>query len=120
MLDGFSAILAAASTATPVPTFEGDPDLVSPGPWGFVAVGLIALAVILLVWDMLRRIRRGRYRAEVREALDAEQAASDAAPDSAAATDPPSTGDDAAAPSKEARSEAPDDGSDEPTTRERD
>lgn len=79
MLDGLSMILAAASIPTPIPTFEGDPDLVSPGPWGFVAVGLIALAVILLVWDMLRRIRRGRYRAEVREELDAEQAALDAA-----------------------------------------
>nr|WP_211368204.1 hypothetical protein [Microbacterium rhizomatis] len=49
-----------------------DTNLVTPGPWGFVAIAFVAVAVILLVWDMLRRIRRGRYRAEVREELDAE------------------------------------------------
>ena len=32
----------------------------------------VALAVILLVWDMMRRIRRGRVRADISEELDAE------------------------------------------------
>lgn len=60
---------------TPLPTPAVDPVLVTPGPWGFVAIAFVAVAVILLVWDMLRRIRRGRYRAEVIEELDAEQQA---------------------------------------------
>jgi hypothetical protein len=59
---------------TPSPTGAlVDPDLVSPGPWGFAAIAVVTLAVVLLVWDMLRRIRRGRYRAEIREELDAEE-----------------------------------------------
>ncbi|MBN9183486.1 MAG: hypothetical protein J0I66_10930, partial [Microbacterium sp.] len=52
-----------------------DPDLVSPGPWGFVAIAFIAVVVVLLIWDMMRRIRRGRYRDQVREELDAEEQA---------------------------------------------
>lgn len=60
---------------TPLPTPAVDPVLVTPGPWGFVAIAFVAIAVILLVWDMLRRIRRGRYRSEVAEELDAEQQA---------------------------------------------
>ncbi|WP_375383796.1 hypothetical protein [uncultured Microbacterium sp.] len=56
----------------PSPDPSVDPTLVTPGPWGFVAIAFVAVTVILLVWDMLRRIRRGRYRAEVREELDAE------------------------------------------------
>jgi hypothetical protein len=31
--------------------------------------------VILLVWDMMRRIRRGRVRADINEELDAEEQA---------------------------------------------
>ncbi|HEX5728859.1 hypothetical protein [Microbacterium sp.] len=64
---------AAAATATPEPTV--DPALVSPGPWGFVVIALLAFAVVALVWDMMRRIRRGRVRADINEELDAEQQA---------------------------------------------
>ncbi|KRA23869.1 hypothetical protein ASD65_05105 [Microbacterium sp. Root61] len=71
----FGALTAFAATATPTPEQTVDPQLVTPGPWGFVAIALVALAVVLLVWDMLRRIRRGRYRDEVREELDAEEQA---------------------------------------------
>ena len=60
---------------TPLPTPTVDPALVSPGPVGFIAIGLVALAVIVLVWDMLRRVRSVRYRAEIAEELDAEEAA---------------------------------------------
>ena len=35
----------------------------------------VAVAVVLLGLDMLRRVRRARYRAEANEALDAEEAA---------------------------------------------
>ncbi|MCR2784359.1 MULTISPECIES: hypothetical protein [unclassified Microbacterium] len=68
-VDAFAVIVAFV----PTPVSTVDPDLVTPGPWGFAAILFIALAVTLLVWDMLRRVRRGRYRAEVREELDAEQ-----------------------------------------------
>lgn len=71
-----AAMLSAAdSTPTPLPAIQVDPELVTPGPWGFLIIALIALAAILLIWDMLRRIRRARFRAEVAEQLDAEEAA---------------------------------------------
>lgn len=65
-------ILAVIAASVPTPQSTVDPELVTPGPWGFAAIALIAFAVIMLVWDMLRRVRRGRYRAEVREDLDAQ------------------------------------------------
>lgn len=68
-------LLAAAATPTPTPS-PVDPDLVTPGPWGFVVFAFLGIVVILLVWDMLRRIRRARYREEVNQELDAEAAAS--------------------------------------------
>lgn len=40
---------------------------------GFTVTFLIAVAAVLLVIDMTRRIRRVRYRAEIAEKLDAEQ-----------------------------------------------
>ena len=70
-----AALSRAASTATPTPTPAVDPNLVTPGPWGFVAIAFVALAVVLLVWDMMRRIRRARIRSEIDEMLDAEEAA---------------------------------------------
>lgn len=68
------AILAAAA-ATPTPTPTVDPNLVTPGPVGFVIVAVIVVFAALLIWDMQRRIRRVRYREEVRAELDAEEAA---------------------------------------------
>ena len=52
-----------------------DPDIVSPGVVGFLVTIFVALVTILLVWDMVRRIRRQRYQAEIEAKLDAEQAA---------------------------------------------
>ncbi|MFK4806325.1 hypothetical protein ACI3KX_10685 [Microbacterium sp. ZW CA_36] len=67
------AFLSAAATPTPTPSpSEVDPDIVTPGVVGFVVTAFIAIAVILLVWDMMRRIRRGRVRADIQEELDAE------------------------------------------------
>lgn len=51
-----------------------DPNTVTPGVAGFVAIALVAIATIFLLVDMTRRIRRVRYRGEVRERLEAEQA----------------------------------------------
>ncbi|MFC0682316.1 hypothetical protein ACFFGH_31180 [Lysobacter korlensis] len=53
-----------------------DPDTVTPGVVGFLAILFLAVATILLVLDMLRRVRRTRYRGEVREQLERERAAS--------------------------------------------
>lgn len=66
-----SALAAAAETPAP----EFDPTRVTPGPVGFIAIALVAITVILLLLDMNRRLRRLRYRAEIGERLDAEQAA---------------------------------------------
>ncbi|WP_439592221.1 hypothetical protein [Microbacterium sp.] len=71
------ALFAGLQTPTPTGT-PVDPNLVTPGFWGFALIVFIAIAVIVLVWDMLRRIRRGRVRADIREELLAEQQAADA------------------------------------------
>ncbi len=63
-----------AGLPMPSPTGEQvDPELVTPGFWGFAIIILIAFAVIFLVWDMMRRIRRGRVRADIQDELLAEQ-----------------------------------------------
>ncbi len=51
-----------------------DPNTVTPGVIGFLATFGLALAVVLLAFDMVRRVRRTRYRAEIGEQLDAEEA----------------------------------------------
>ena len=80
MQDALTALARAAAGSTPTPTPSTvDPSLVTPGPWGFVVIAFVAVAVILLVWDMMRRIRRGRVRADIREELEAEQQAASAA-----------------------------------------
>jgi hypothetical protein len=58
---------------------DRDPDASPPGFVG-VAIALVAGVVVFLIIDMLRRIRRAGYRADVNEQLDAEaQAQADAA-----------------------------------------
>ena len=69
------AALAHAVTATPTPEQTVDPTLVTPGPAGFVVIALLAVAVVALVWDMMRRIRRGRVRADINEELRVEEQA---------------------------------------------
>lgn len=82
------AALGAALEATPTPSpTSPDPELVTPGAWGFVITALVAVAAILLVWDMMRRIRRGRVRADIREELDAEGKAEEQATRASAATE---------------------------------
>ena len=74
MHHALAALVHAAATPSPTQT-QVDPELVTPGVWGFVITALVALAVVFLVWDMMRRIRRGRVRADIREELDAEEQA---------------------------------------------
>ena len=45
----------------------------SPGVVGFLATFGVAGAAILIIFDMTRRVRRGRYRAEIVQKLDLEQ-----------------------------------------------
>lgn len=63
-----------ALTASPTPPPGFDEDLVTPGIWGFVLTIAVILAVVLLIVDMVRRIRRVTYRAHVQEQLAAEEA----------------------------------------------
>lgn len=70
------AYLVHTATGTPAPTFNEDS--VTPGWIGFVVTFLVAIAVVLLCVDLVRRIRRVRYRGEIRERLEAERAETDA------------------------------------------
>jgi hypothetical protein len=45
----------------------------SPGVVGFVATFSMAAAAVLIIFDLVRRVRRVRYRAEISEKLDLEQ-----------------------------------------------
>lgn len=51
---------------------EIDPDKVTPGVFGFAFTAIFALAVILIGLDMYRRVRRMRYRVEIREEIERE------------------------------------------------
>ena len=59
----------ATATPTPGPLDEAS---VTPGWIGFVVIFAVALATVLLIIDMARRVRRVRYRSEIREAIAAE------------------------------------------------
>jgi hypothetical protein len=63
------AALLAAATPTPTPISE---EQVTPGVAGFFITFVVALAATLLIVDMVRRVRRVRYRSEVRERLEEE------------------------------------------------
>lgn len=78
-----------------------DPDSVTPGVIGFIATAVVAIAVCLLLFDMNRRVRRVKYREEVRAEIAAEQAAA------AEGASAPADASDAAA-SDEAASDAAD------------
>lgn len=68
--------LLAAVPPSPSPSPAFDQDSVTPGVVGFLAFLFVTLAVVLLVVDMTRRIRRVRYRGELadRRAAAREQA----------------------------------------------
>ncbi|WP_422935947.1 hypothetical protein [Sinomonas sp. P47F7] len=70
--------LALAATPDPTPAGTLKPglteDQVSPGIWGFLATAFVVMLSILLIVDMVRRLRRVRYRGEVEEAREAQAA----------------------------------------------
>jgi hypothetical protein len=53
-----------------IPAIEVDPNSVTPGVVGFVMTFGVMIAVLLLVIDMVRRVRRVRYRQEIADKLD--------------------------------------------------
>ena len=64
-------LLQAATTA---PIEDDAEKFYSPGTLGFIFTFMLAALAILLIFDMVRRMRRVRYRAEIREKLAAEAA----------------------------------------------
>ncbi len=82
------------------PPPEFNPDTVTPGPAGFVAIFFVAAMVVLLGFDLNRRVRRNTYRAQIKERLAAEMAAN-------AAQDPGGTDAAGAAGSQDAGQQAP-------------
>lgn len=74
-------LLALTTTPSPLPTpglREGiSEDQVTPGLWGFIMTAFFVLATTLLIVDMVRRIRRVRYRAQVEEERQAAAEAAD-------------------------------------------
>ncbi len=71
--------LEDAPTPLPSPSASLDPNTVTPGVTGFVVTALLIVAVLILIADMVRRMRRLRYRVEAREKIEAEIAADRAA-----------------------------------------
>ena len=65
-----SLVIDFVLASTPKPEFN--PDTVTPGAWGFVAIFLVAVATVLLALDMARRIRRTTYRSQIQAKLEAE------------------------------------------------
>ena len=74
-----SAILAASPS--PTPSVDPANTFFSPGTVGFIATFGMALGATLLIFDLVRRVRRVRYRAEIQAKLDAEAAGSGAKSD---------------------------------------
>lgn len=65
-------LLVLATSPAPAPSPSLRPglteDQVTPGTWGFVFTAFLVVLTTLLIVDMVRRIRRVRYRAQVEEA----------------------------------------------------
>ena len=70
-----SQLLHAASSPSPSPSTDPAHTFYSPGTIGFLATFGVTLAAVLLIFDMVRRVRRVRYREEIRLKLEAEAAA---------------------------------------------
>ncbi len=87
MTDLTATVLGSLLAVTPLPSpttpEELDPTSVSPGLIGFLVTFAIAVATVLLLLDMVRRIRRLKYREQ--QAAAAEQRTED---EQAGDTDP--------------------------------
>ena len=98
---------------TPVPSETADPasTFYSPGTLGFIMTFFVSAAAIALIFDMVRRVRRVRYRAEIEAKLEAEAAAGSTTAETTSETAKPKTAKPAAkkpaAPIKPSRPAAP-------------
>jgi hypothetical protein len=74
-------LLSVLLAATPSPSATTDPadTFYSPGTIGFIMTFFVTAGAVALIFDMVRRIRRVRYRAEIAEKLAAEAQATKAA-----------------------------------------
>lgn len=68
------SILHLLLAANPSETADPANTYYSPGTIGFLAIFFVTACAILLIFDMVRRIRRVRYRAEIQDKLAAETA----------------------------------------------
>ncbi len=60
-------MLVASVAPSPSPSLKVDPGSVTPGIVGFLAILLVAAGAVALAVDMVRRVRRVRYRGELAE-----------------------------------------------------
>lgn len=84
MLFALSQLLHNASTPSPTPSIDPANTFYSPGTIGFLAIFGVTVGAVLLIFDMVRRVRRVRYREEIRVKLEAEDAAVEASATKAA------------------------------------
>lgn len=77
MYSALSLFLSATGTPEPQPTLNPsiDPNDVTPGAIGFFVTAAVVIIAILLMLDMVRRIRRIRYREMAEQKLLAQQEA---------------------------------------------
>ncbi len=82
--------LSALLAATPVPSSTPDPaeTFYSPGTIGFIATFGVTAGAVLLIFDLVRRVRRVRYRAEISAKLEAESQAARETESAASAVKP--------------------------------
>jgi hypothetical protein len=66
-------LLGLLLDVTTTPTPVADDTYNSPGTIGFLVTFGVAIAAVLLIFDMSRRIRVSRYRSEIREKLAQEE-----------------------------------------------
>jgi len=72
ILKGMNLLVAWLATEAPTDVVIDD-TWYSPGVVGFLATFGVAAAAIFIIFDMTRRVRRVRYRAEIVQKLDLEE-----------------------------------------------
>ena len=72
ILKGMNQIVVWLATEAPSDVVIDD-TWYSPGVVGFLATFGVAAAAIFIIFDMTRRVRRVRYRAEIVQKLDLEE-----------------------------------------------
>ena len=81
ILKGMNRLVVWLATEAPSDVVIDD-TWYSPGVVGFLATFGVATAAIFIIFDMTRRVRRVRYRAEIVQKLDLEEQATKTPPSS--------------------------------------